>query len=372
MKTAGIVFSNVHDQLLPELTKVRTMASVPIAARYRMIDFVLSSMTNAGIEQVGIITKTKYHSLMEHVGAGKSWDLDRKNGGVTIISPFVEAGSGPLYTNRLEALQNSRRYVENTVADNILLSDSDLLANIPYDEILRYHEKSGADITAAYKRITFLRKRTKFSLEFMVGDDGALERVKSHEELQGTMNYGLNLYVIKRQVLLDMIDDSLVYGYKSFGREILPHYLGLVDVKTYEFKGYLRGIASLEDYWMGNMDLLQSSVRKELFEKEGSPVYTTVKDSAPTIYGEHSRVTNSLISDGCIIDGVVENSVLFRGVRVDEGAVVRNSVILQDNIIESGADLNYIVTEKNVFVRKGRTISGCEGYPFFISLGSVL
>ncbi len=372
MKTAGIIFSNIHDQELPELTKLRTIASVPIAARYRLIDFALSGLANAGIEEIGIITKSKYHSLVQHVGAGKPWDLDRKHGGVTIISPFVEAGSGALYTNRLEALQNSVGYVESLNCENVIIVDSDLLANIPYDEIIAQHQESGADITAVYKQINFKRKRENYNLEFSVAEDGKLEQIKVHNELKGSMNFGMNIYVIKRNVLLDMIHDSMVYGYKSFSREILPYYLKKVNVQTYEFKGFLYAACSLEDYFEANMCILNDKVRHELFEQSGRSIYTQVRDSAPTVYGETAEVTNSLIGDGCVIEGKVENSVIFRGVRIDEGAVVRNSIVMQDTIVEAGTDLNYIVTEKNVVVRKGKTIAGCEGYPFFVPFGSVL
>jgi glucose-1-phosphate adenylyltransferase len=372
VKTAGIIFSNIHDQELPELTKFRTIASVPVAARYRLIDFALSGLANAGIEEIGIITKSKYHSLVQHVGAGKPWDLDRKHGGVTIISPFVDVNSGALYTNRLEALQNSIGFVEELNCDNIVLADSDLLANIPYSDIIAQHEESGADITAVYKEINFKRKRDNYNLEFTVAEDGTLAQIKVHNELKGSMNFGMNIYVIKRNVLLDMIHDSLVYGYKSFSREILPYYLKRANVKTYEFTGFLYAACSLQDYFEANMAILNDKNRNELFEQNGRSIYTQVRDSAPTIYGDTAEVNNSLIGDGCIIEGKVENSVIFRGVRIDEGATVRNSIVMQDSIIEAGTDLNYIVTEKNVVVRKGRNISGCEGYPFFISYGSVL
>lgn len=372
MKTVGIIFSNIHDQALPELTKLRTIASVPVAARYRMVDFTLSGMANAGIAQVGIITKTKYQSLMRHVRNGKPWDLDRKNGGVTIISPYVEAGSGPLYTNRLEALQNSLTYITDMKADNVVLADCDLIANIPYGDIIRAHEESGADITAAYKRVNFHKKRLNYNMEFTIGDDRKIERVANHSELMGTMNFGMNIYVIKKHILIDMIRDSLIYGYKSFSREIFPYYLGKVDVRAYEFKGYLYGISSLNDYFESSMDMLNERVRAELFQNEDAPILTTVRDSAPTVYGDASEVSNSIISDGCVIEGKVENSIIFRGVRIDEGAVVRNSIVMQNAIIESGANLNYIITDKKCVVRKGKTIAGCEGYPFFINYGAIL
>ena len=371
-KTAGIIFSNIHDQELPELTKLRTMASVPIAARYRLIDFTLCSMVNAGINQVGIICKTNYHSLLKHIGSGKDWDLDRKNDGVTIISPFVEAGNGPLYENRLEAMQNALRYIRGIDSDNVILTDCDVLANIPYEEILQFHEENNADITAVYKKINYPIKVDNYNMEFITDEEtGILKQVAIHNELQSLMNHGLNIYVIRRQTLTDMISDSLIYGYKSFSRELFPMYLNRVKVMAYEFKGYAKSPSSLENYWEANMDLLDPKVRTEIFNPE-KPIMTKILDSAPSIYGDDAVIANSLISDGCVIEGTVENSIISRGVRVDEGAVVRNSIILSDTIIEAGANLNYIIADKNVFIRKGKTISGCEGYPFFVAPGAIL
>ena len=371
-KTAAIIFSNINDQQLPELTKLRTVAAVPIAARYRLIDFPLSGLSNAGVHTIGIVCKAKYHSLMRHVGGGKSWDLDRKTGGVTVISPYVEAGSGPLYVNRLEALQNSLRYVMNINAENIILTDADHLANIPYKDILEAHADSGADITAVYKKVNIKTPVSQYNLDFDVADDGSIEKIKIHDTFSGKLNHGLNLYVIKRQVFVNMINDSLIYGYKSFSRELLPLYLKRSKVMAYEFTGYVSYIVTLQDFWQGNMDLLDSHIRNEIFNQKDLPIYTNPRDSNPTIYEDDCNVSNSLISDGCVIAGTVENSVIFRGVRVDEGAVVRNSVLLTDTIIESGARLDHVVADRTVVVRKGRTLSGCDGYPFFIPTMSIL
>ena len=372
-KTAGIIFSNIHDQELPELTRMRTMASVPIAARYRLIDFTLSSMVNAGVTQIGIICKTNYHSLLKHVGSGKDWDLDRKNDGVTIISPFVEAGNGPLYENRLEAMQNALRYLRGIDANNVILSDCDILANIPYDEILKFHEENDADITAVYKKINYPTRVENYNMEFVVEEGtNEIKQVAIHNELQSLMNHGMNIYVIRRQVLTDMINDSLIYGYKSFSRELFPLYLNRVKVLAYEFKGYGKAASSLNSYFEANMDLLDPKIRAEIFHQEDKPIMTRILDSAPSIYGEDAVIENSLISDGCVIEGTVVNSIISRGVRVDEGAVVKNSIILSDTIIESGTNLNYIIADKNVFIRRGKTIAGCEGYPFFVASGSVL
>ena len=271
MKTLGLVFSNIHDHSLPELTDRRTIASVPIVARYRMIDFILSGMSNANIHEVGIITKTKYHSLMQHVSGGKDWDLDRKNAGITIIAPFVEAGSGPLYANRLEALQNAVGFIETHEADYIFLTDCDLLGNIHYDEVVEAHEESGADITAVYKKATFSKPLIRDSIGFTVDND-RVTSISILNELKGDINFCMNQWVMKKTLLLDIIRESMIYGYKSFSRDVLPRQISKLNVNAHEFTGYLGSINSLNSYFNTNMDVLNYKVRAELFEQENYPI----------------------------------------------------------------------------------------------------
>ncbi len=372
MRTMGLIFSNIHDRALPEMTRWRTIASVPIASRYRMIDFVLSDMVNSGVGEVSIITKTKYNSLMKHVGSGKDWDLDRKNGGVRIIAPYVEAMSGPLYTNRLEAMQNAIGGLEASKADLVFLTDCDILANIPYADIIEQHVSSGADVTAVYRTAEYPVEIPGDAIVFELSENGRVTSVANLNWRIGKNNYSMNIWVMKRSLLLSILRDSITYGFKSFSREVLPREASRINIMGYEFKGYARNIANLNEYFEANMDVLNEGIRSELFEKAGYPIFTRVKDSAPTRYGANAKVTNSLVSDGCVIDGTVENCVLFRGVRVDENAVVKNCVILNDSIIESGVSMDYIVTDKRVVASRGRIIAGCEGHPFFIGRDEIL
>ncbi|MCR4842395.1 MAG: glucose-1-phosphate adenylyltransferase subunit GlgD [Eubacterium sp.] len=372
MRVLGLIFSNIHDRGLPEMTAWRTIASVPVAARYRMIDFVLSGCVSSGIFEIGIITKTKYNSLMKHVGNGKDWDLDRKNGGVTIIAPYVEAQSGPLYTNRLEAMMNAISFIESSDADYVLLTDCDLLANIPYADIVEQHIASGADVTAAYKPTAFRIPVTREAMGFEINSEGRITNAANFTECSGQMNFSLNIWVMKRPLLLSILRESRTYGYRSFSRDVLPRHIPRVTFMGYKYEGYARSITSLNEYFLANMDTLDAGIRAQLFDNQDYPVFTRVKDSAPTKYGDRACVRNSFISDGCTINGTVENCVLFRGVRVDEGAVLRNCVILNDSIIENDVSMDYIVTDKRVLARRGRTVAGCEGHPFFIGRGEAL
>lgn len=372
MTTAGIVFSNIHDRNVSQLTTYRTMASVPFGGRYRLIDFILSNMVNAGVTKVGIITKTNYQSLAKHVGTGKDWDLARKNGGVVILSPYGDKESGPLYSNRLEALQSSITYIDHCDEDYFIMADCDIVCNLPYDELVEAHRASGADITGVYKQVEAKRPIHRTSSIFKLNSEGRVTELSTHSVITGKQNFALNTWVINRDLLKGIIHESIIYGKKSLSRDVIAPRLNELVVMGYEFNGYLSCIDSLASYFDANMDLLDSGVRRQLFHSESYPIYTKVKDSAPTKYGSYAHVSNSIISDGCTIEGTVENSILFRGVRIAKNAVVSNSIIMQDSVLENNASTNYIITDKHVVIRGGRNLSGCDGHPFFIDKNALL
>ncbi len=369
MTTVGICFSNIHDHNIPELTKLRTIASVPFGARYRLIDFTLSGMVNAGIEDVGIITRTKYRSLMSYVGSGKDWDLNRNNGGVTFLAPYFEAGSGPLYTNRLEALYNSVKYIQQSRADYVLMSDCDLVATFPFKEALEYHEKSGADITVMYTKHNFDYSINRYSHIIEEDSEHNVTGIRVTNELFGMMNFGMNVWIMKRELLVDMLRDAQQQNFKSFSKELIPLYMPKLKVKAFEYKGFIAGIDSLYGYYRTNMWLLDDKKRKALLENPDMPIVTRIRGSVPTKYGSNAKVVNSIIADGCNINGTVINSIISRGVTVGEGAVVKNSILLKKTIVAPKADIDYVVTEKRAVITKGRKLLGCETHPFFIAYG---
>jgi len=372
MSTTGIIFSNIHDRNVPQLTKGRTMASIPFGCRYRLIDFVLSEMVNAGITNVGVITKSKYQTLAKHLGNGKDWDLARKTGGIIILSPYGEESSGPVYENRLEALQSSIRFIDSCTDDYIIMSDCDIISNIPYDDVIEQHKKSGADITGVYKYVNPQHTIYRTSSILDVNSEGRITGLTLQTEISGHKNFGMNVWVFNTPLLKSLIHESMIYNSKSLARDVIAPNLSKLKVMGYEFKNYAACLDSLNSYFNANMDLLNEDVRRQLFHMENYPVYTRVKDSTSTRYGENASVKNSIIADGCKVNGTVENSILFRGCTVAEGAVIKNSVILQDGVIESGASLNYIIADKRVIVRGGRNLSGCEGHPFYVEKGQVL
>ncbi len=363
----GVIFSNMHEENVPELVRRRTMASIPYGGRYRIIDFTLSNMVNSGINTVGLVTSNNYRSLIDHIGSGKDWDLARKDGGIILLPPFSEKND-KLYTTRLEALSSLTGFLSRRKEKYVVLADCDGVAKFDISDIIEAHEQKDADITLVthYGKVG---NRKDFML-VNADESGRVTEIKQTPHLEnGTKaNIYINLMVINRQFLLNIVEDAIAHGFTSFGHDILIKQFASLKIYAYNFKGYYAGIDSMAAYYKHNMELLEKEVRDELFG--GRDIYTKVRDSAPSKYGADAVVKNSLISDGCVIEGVVENSILFRGVKVAKGAVVKNSVIMQDNYIGANTSLNCVITDKNVVISDSKNLSGCNTLPYFIQKGT--
>ena len=365
----GVIFSNLHEENVPELVRKRTIASIPYGGRYRIIDFILSNMVNSDIMTVGIMTSNNYRSLIDHIGSGKDWDLARKDGGLVLLPPFSEKHD-KMYTTRLEALCSLTGFLSRRSEKYVVLTDCDGVAKFDISNILDSHEEKNADITLVthYGKVG---SRSDFML-IDADEDGRVNDIQLTPHLaKGTKaNIFINMMVINRQFLLHIIEESVTHGYTSFESDILVKQLNSLKIYRYDFQGYYAGIDSMAAYFKHNMELLEKDVRDELFGARD--IYTKVRDSAPSKYGENAIVKNSLISDGCVIEGVVENSILFRGVKVEKGAVVRNSIIMQDNIIGANTSLDCVITDKNVVISDKKHLSGCSELPYFIQKGTRL
>lgn len=367
MSVAGIIFSNIHDRNISELTRMRTMASVPFGCRYRLIDFTLSNMVNSGITHVGVIAHANYQSLMDHIGSGKDWDLARRNGGIQILPPYITAfanyGNG-LYTNRLDALKNTRNYLMGCREDYVVLCDCDVICNFPLDKMIEEHIASGADATLAVKRCYFGGGNRVSMVKS--DSDGRITDILDVIDGSGMGDAHLNIWVMRRRFLLDTLADTISHAYESFNKDFVLRNLNKADFRVYRFDGYFASIGSMSDYYQCNMDLLNSDTRKALFGNKKRPVLTKVRNSAPTVYRDGANVKNSLIADGCVIEGVVENSILFRGVKIGRGTVIKNSILMQDTFTGNNVTLNCVITDKNVVIRDDRMLSGHETKPFYI------
>ncbi|MBQ8193971.1 MAG: glucose-1-phosphate adenylyltransferase subunit GlgD [Oscillospiraceae bacterium] len=364
----GLIFANMHEANLPELTKGRAMASVPFGARYRMIDFPLSNMVNSGITQVGIITKQNYYSLMDHLGMGSEWDLARKTGGLHILPPYRSEGSG-IYRGRLEALAGAAEFIRESDAEYVVLADSNVVANMDIKPMVDFHEKSGADITCVYGRGVYTTERTMTMTVLSVDEDNKVYDVLARPAISGEMNVALDVYVMRRKFLEDLIRESECRGLYSFETDILLHKLHDYKIMGYKYDKYYEIIDSMKTYYKANADMMNRDICHEVFNLE-RPIYTKIRDVAPAKYGIEADVKGSLIADGCIIEGKVENSVLFRGVVVQKGAVVKDSIVMQGSVIEEKANCINVIADKDVKLTKNRTITGSSEYPVFISKGA--
>ena len=374
MNAAGLVFSNIHDRTIPEMTRIRTMASIPFGCRYRLIDFALSNLVNSDITNIGVITHYNYQSLMDHIGGGKDWDLARRSGGIKILPPYVaayeNAAAARLYTSRLEALLGAQNFINRCNADYIVLSDCDAVLNIDLSAVMEDHLRSGAYLTLVTKRMavggaTFGRERDIA----VVDGTGRITEIDRYLPTEGEVDVSTNIMIMRRSDLQAALSEALARGYTSFHRDVIGRNLNKKVFRAYRFDGWYSQIDSLGSYFATSMELLTAEARRGLLGNGEREICTKIRNSAPTHYAEDAKVSESLVADGCVIEGTVENSILFRGVRVGRGAVVRNSILLQDTYVAEGANLHCVITDKNVVIREGRVLSGHETMPFFIGKG---
>ncbi len=378
MSAFGLIFSNIHDQNIPELTGRRTMASVPFGCRYRLIDFALSNMVNSGITTVGIITHNNYQSLLDHIGTGKDWDLARRSGGIKLLPPFVasydNASATKLYTTRLEAMMGAMNFLTRRTEDHIVLSDCDSICNIDISDVIKRHKETGADITVVTTTVDADKCEIAQGNAVITSDENnrISDVVHYNRRIHGIREISTNIIVATRQYLVSAVSNAISHGYTSFYSDIIDRNLLRSNFFVYKYDGYFGQVTSLAGYYEKNMQLLDSAVRESLFAVQNRPVLTKVRNSPPTRYSGDAKVVNSLVADGCFIEGTVENSIIFRGVRVGKDTVVKNCILMQDTVVGRNAELNCVVTDKNVFIKDTRNLSGYCTHPFFIEKGTMI
>ena len=371
VEALGIIFPNSHDSLVPELVGERLMASIPFAGRYRMIDFVLSSMVNSGIVNVSIVVRKNYHSLMDHLGSGREWDLTRKNGGLNIFPPYAEKGI-KVYNGRVEGLVTILGFLRAQKEKYVVMSDTDIAGNFDFGAMIDAHIASKADITVVYTQeklpataLAADEESQDLYYTFNVNDDGRIVGMEINSKDTGLTNFGMDIYIMEREFLIQQISYAYTHGYVNFGRDIILRQLDTLNVQGYRYDGYIAQITGLKGYFDENMRLLDDENLNALFSP--SAIYTKIRDDNPTRYITGSKVENIMAADGCVIEGEVENSVLFRGVKVAKGAKVRNCVLMQDTVVEAGADIEYLVTDKNVVITEGKELKGTDTFPVYVA-----
>lgn len=367
----GIVYTTKDDLTLRELTSQRAVAAIPVAGRYRIIDFTLSNLVNSGVRNVGIIAQRNYHSLMDHIGSGKEWDLHTRNNGLFILPPFLTRENGGEYSGMVEALRANFDYLRRSQQKYAIVTNSDAIMNTSYEPMIKKHIDSGADITLMYRKVTptdlDVSHSSKNSHSFIdVDADGIVRDMEVNPNAASYDNLYTEVMIVKRTLLIHLIDQAMSHGAKSMSQDVLRPYInsGALKIMAYRMEGYYRRIETIKSYFNFNLDLLNYDVRKELFGTK--PVYTKTRDDVPAIFREGAQVKNSLVADGCVIEGTVENCILFRGVRVARGANLKNCIIMQDSYIEEFVELENVILDKSVTVRSHGRMVGQRQYPIVI------
>ncbi|MBQ9545271.1 MAG: glucose-1-phosphate adenylyltransferase subunit GlgD [Clostridia bacterium] len=371
MKAMGIIFSNIYDSSLGELTNVRTVASLPFGGRYRQIDFVLSNMSNSGIYNVGIITKYNYRSLMDHLGNCADWDLNRKNEGVVFLPPFASGNTG-VYKGKLEALYSAVHFINNPDYDLVVVCDSTILCNVDFRKAMKKHVQSGSDVTVVVNREPE-KLHHAHPLVLKTDRRGKVTEMMIDAPVRPGTCVGMGMFIFNRALLIEALRDTYSRGLVHLERDYLQKRFneGALKISTYHFDGVVLRNEDVRSYYANNMALLDADIRAGLFKRE-SPIYTKVRDEAPTYYGRGSEVSDCVIADGCAIFGSVKNSVLFRGVSVSRGSKIRGCIVMQGTTIGKCADLECVILDKNVTVTDGAVLKGTPEHPVIVQKGETV
>jgi len=374
-KLFGVINLSENDYFLKQITYNRPVASIPFLGRYRMIDFALSNLTNAGVVTVGIFLNDRYRSLMDHIGSGKEWDLDRKKGGVFWFSPYATPDIHSQLRGDISTYFSNIDYFTEVPGDYAVITGTSMILNIDLDKVLKEHLSTNADITVVYKSIDeddfgFDRCNTVNLNEYgRVVTFG--KNIKKNETEAAKKKISTEIYIVRKELISDMITDAITTGQNIFLSDVLHNAVTKYKVVGYEFKGYLKNISSIEGYFDASMDMLNEDHIKEVFFDDHK-IKTKVKDETPTYYSEDSNVTNSLIANGCKIEGTVINSILFRRVNVAKGAIIKDSIIMQNTDIRENCMIENVITDKSVILTEGTELKGSPKNPVVVGKGSIL
>lgn len=363
----GIIFSYERRNDLRELTEVRAPASVPFGGRYRVIDFALSNMVNAGITDVGVVLHGRYQSLLDHLGTGKNWDLSRKRGGLTLLPPYADKPrwEDRRFRGKMDALMGIRSYLDEIRQDYVVLTDGDLVINLDLEQVYEAHLRTGADITVVCANDSFSVSDGTF---FEVDGEGRVTDTIYHTR-QPRGHRGLETYLLSKELLVQLTDECGSHDQDSFRRDVLQARSGELDIRAFIWGEYAAQIRTVQDYYDRSMQLLDPAVRRELFCPQ-RPIRAKSSDEASTYMDPQGHCVNAVIGDGSCIEGTVEDSILFPGVVVERGAEVRGCILMKDTVVRRGSRLQYVVADKNVEILEGRTLMGHAGYPLVIAKGS--
>ena len=368
----GLIYTGENNPRMRDLTMSRAVAALPFGGRYRCVDFILSDLVHSGVSSVGLIAQKNYHSLMDHLGAGKEWDLHRKREGLFILPPFLTKDSTGLYRGSVDAFRSCLGYVRRCPQQYVILSGSHTIFNTSFHSMFEQHVRTGADITIMYNEDTaFDPEDQNKDLRLLMDESGRVTGMELDPYRPRTACQSCDVMIMDKLLLEYLVEEAYARGEYDFLRDVLLKKCSSLKIFGWRYGGYVARLNSVTSFFSHNMALLDPAVRADLFHRSRS-IYTKVKDEAPARYGANASVRNSLVADGCVVAGTVENSVLFRGVHVGEGSVVRNCILMQASDIQPGSELNYVILDKGVTVKNGRRLAGYEGFPIIVRKGSVI
>lgn len=371
MNLMGIIFANIYDSSLGQLTNKRTIASLPFGARYRNIDFCLSNMANSAISHVGIITKYNYQSLMNHIGSGQDWDMELGEGGLEFLTPFAQGHSGS-YRGKLDALNAAMDFLSLSNEEYIVLADGGVLCAMDYRKVLDNHIASGADVTVVIKD-GICNGTKQVDMGVLLGEDGRIEDLAVDFAADDRYYASMGVFVMKRELLIECTKDAVSHSLYRLERDMIMRgfFSGSLKLNAYKYDSVALFNESPKEYFRNNLALLDWNVRNQLFHTEQT-IYTRVRNEVPVYFGDSAEIDNCIVGDGCILKGNAVHSVLFRGVRVEKGAQVEDCVIMQDAVIEEGAEVKCCILDKDVRIRKGTKLCGSPDHPMIVERGEVI
>lgn len=370
--TMGLILTGWKNLRLKELTAIRSSSAIPVGGKYRAIDFPLSNMVNSGITNVGVLTQYSFRSLMDHLGSGKEWDLDRRYDGLFIFPPSLSGDDSGWYRGSADAMYNNLMYLKRSNEEHVLIAQGNGVYKMLFDDMLQYHIDKAADITIAYRGMDDFLPEELTHLGILAADDEGRITDFQEKPLNPSFTTGsMGIYLLKRELLISLIEECAAHGNYDFVKDIIIKKLNAMRIYGYRFDGYWRNLSTVNMFYRCNMELLDPVIRNRLFIENGK-IYTKVKDETPAKYNDEAQVANSIIADGCIIEGAVENSVLFRGVVVKRNAVIKDSIVMQGSVIEEEAHLQNTILDKNVVMTRGKSLKGDPALPIIVGKNVVV
>lgn len=356
MRAVGIILAGGTSNKMRELTRKRAVAAMPIAGSYRAVDFVLSNMSNSQIQKVAVLTQYNARSLNEHLNSSKWWDFGRKKGGLYVFTPTVTLENGYWYRGTADAIHQNLDFLKKCHEPYVIIASGDAVYKMDYEEVLEYHIQKMADITVVCKELPPNEDVRRFGTVKADCDMRIFEFEEKPMVAQSNL-ISTGIYVVRRRLLIDLIEQCLEDGRYDFVNDVLIRYKNLKKIYAYKMEDYWNNISTVDSYYRTNMDFLKRDVR-EYFFKKAPEIYSKVSDLPPAKYNPDAVVKNSLVASGTIVNGTVENSILFKKVFVGNNCVIKNSIIMNNVYLGDNTYIENCIVESHGTIRANTRLVG--------------